>query len=114
MCYGAVVDNGYGASYNPHKNSITTCITSFKSSPETDSKMFAQSLESSLLQMHELCLKAQTVKAIPEKGEVDSPKLRHQYPRQNSSSGRGCAVSPRRQLARQMNAEQVLANGGAE
>ena len=55
--YGAVVPDGYGCSYNPMSNSILFCITSFFSSPETSSDFFARSLEGSLLQMRELCIK---------------------------------------------------------
>lgn len=58
MCYGPVVANGYGASYNPHANDITFCISSFMSDDDTNSELFAMSLESTLLQMKELIEKA--------------------------------------------------------
>lgn len=55
--YGAVVPDGYGCSYNPRCDSMTFCIGSFYSAPETSSDFFARSLEGSLLQMRELCLR---------------------------------------------------------
>lgn len=55
--YGAVVPDGYGVSYNPCPQQITFCISSFYSCPETSSDFFARSLEGSLLQMREVCLK---------------------------------------------------------
>lgn len=57
MCYGPVVPDGYGVCYNPHPHNILVCITSFKSHSETRSDYFAYTLESSFLQMQELCLK---------------------------------------------------------
>lgn len=58
--YGAVVEDGYGCSYNPRSESITFCIGSFYSAAESSSDFFARSLEGSLLQMRELCLKPTT------------------------------------------------------
>lgn len=55
--YGAVVPDGYGCSYNPCDNSIVFCIGSFNSCADTSSDFFARSLEGSLLQMREICLK---------------------------------------------------------
>ncbi|CAG2105566.1 unnamed protein product [Medioppia subpectinata] len=55
--YGPVVADGYGCSYNICQNVITFCISSFFSSCETSSDFFALSLEGSLLQMRELCIK---------------------------------------------------------
>ncbi|WAQ97117.1 CLAT-like protein [Mya arenaria] len=57
MCYGPVVPDGYGVCYNPHPNDIIVVITAFKSHAETQSDYFAYTLEGSLLQMSELCLK---------------------------------------------------------
>ena len=57
MCYGPVVADGYGVCYNPHPHNILVCITSFKRHSETRSDYFAYTLESSFLQMQELCLK---------------------------------------------------------
>lgn len=56
MCYGPVVPDGYGACYNPHPENLVVCISSFRSCDVTSSGFFASTLESSLLQMRELCL----------------------------------------------------------
>ncbi|XP_052069853.1 choline O-acetyltransferase-like [Mytilus californianus] len=70
MCYGPVVPDGYGVCYNPHPHNILVCITSFKSHSETRSDYFAYTLESSFLQMQELCLKtseaARPLQAVQE------------------------------------------------
>ncbi|CAC5389476.1 CHAT [Mytilus coruscus] len=70
MCYGPVVPDGYGVCYNPHPHNILVCITSFKSHSETRSDYFAYTLESSFLQMQELCLKtseaARPLQAVKE------------------------------------------------
>ncbi|GFS06514.1 choline acetyltransferase [Elysia marginata] len=55
MGYGAVVPDGYGCCYNPQADSILFCVASFFSCFDTSSDMFVHSLESSLLQMAELC-----------------------------------------------------------
>ena len=57
MSYGPVVPDGYGVCYNPHPHNIVVCICAFKSNAETQSDHFALTLESSFLQMQELCLK---------------------------------------------------------
>ncbi|XP_026330474.1 choline O-acetyltransferase-like [Hyposmocoma kahamanoa] len=48
MGYGAVVHDGYGCSYNPKKESIIFCISSFTSSSVTNTEAFRQSLEEAL------------------------------------------------------------------
>ncbi|XP_037559166.1 choline O-acetyltransferase [Dermacentor silvarum] len=58
--YGAVVPDGYGCAYNIGADQVSYCVSSFFSSPETSSDFFALSLEGSLLQMRELCLKRAT------------------------------------------------------
>ncbi|KAH9512894.1 hypothetical protein Btru_036944 [Bulinus truncatus] len=55
MGYGAVVPDGYGCCYNPKPDHIIFSVAAFNSCIETSSEMFAHSLESSLLQMAELC-----------------------------------------------------------
>lgn len=52
--YGPVVPDGYGASYNPHPDSIVFCISSFHSSDETDTEKFAQSVREALDAMRSL------------------------------------------------------------
>jgi choline O-acetyltransferase len=55
MCYGPVVPNGYGCSYNPKPNYILFVISAWKSCEATNTKLFAESLEKSLDEMFELC-----------------------------------------------------------
>lgn len=54
--YGAVTPDGYGCSYNPCKDRIVFCISSFVECPHTSSSKFTTKLEESLLEMQELCL----------------------------------------------------------
>lgn len=54
--YGAVTPDGYGCSYNPCKDRIVFCVSSFVDCPHTSSSKFATKLEESLLEMQELCL----------------------------------------------------------
>jgi len=56
MCYGPVVPDGYGVSYNPSDDSILFCISSFRSCPSTSSEKFRTALVKSLQQMHDLCV----------------------------------------------------------
>lgn len=55
--YGPVVPDGYGCAYNPKSTSIIFVVSSFFSSPETKSDFFSRSLEGTLGQMREICLK---------------------------------------------------------
>ncbi|XP_059143054.1 choline O-acetyltransferase-like [Physella acuta] len=55
MGYGAVVPDGYGCCYNPKTDAIIFSVATFNDCLDTSSQMFAHSLESSLLQMAELC-----------------------------------------------------------
>ncbi|KAL0881297.1 hypothetical protein ABMA27_001180 [Loxostege sticticalis] len=48
MGYGAVVPDGYGVSYNPKKDHVIFCISSFTSSSITNTEAFKQSLEEAL------------------------------------------------------------------
>ncbi|XP_023944500.1 choline O-acetyltransferase [Bicyclus anynana] len=48
MGYGAVVPDGYGCSYNPKKDSVIFCISSFISSSVTNTEAFRQALEEAL------------------------------------------------------------------
>jgi len=57
MCYGAVVPDGYGVSYNPKKDNIVFCIGSFRDCIATDSTKFSEHLYQSLSLMKELTLK---------------------------------------------------------
>ncbi|CAF4120336.1 unnamed protein product [Rotaria magnacalcarata] len=55
ICYGAVVPDGYGCSYNVHSNSILFCISSFSSCSTTNSREFAESLTDTLYEIRDLC-----------------------------------------------------------
>lgn len=106
MCYGPVVPDGYGVCYNPHPHNILVCITSFKSHSETRSDYFAYTLESSFLQMQELCLKTselcKPLQTVRENSlEVKSnPEVRNgSTPRVSNGDCNSVASSPRR-LAR--------------
>ncbi|XP_078659221.1 choline O-acetyltransferase-like isoform X3 [Branchiostoma floridae x Branchiostoma belcheri] len=57
MCYGPVVNNGYGACYNPHDDYILFCLSSFKDCVESNSQMFTDALRQALDDMQHLCLK---------------------------------------------------------
>ncbi|XP_035671417.1 choline O-acetyltransferase-like [Branchiostoma floridae] len=57
MCYGPVVNNGYGACYNPHDDYILFCLSSFKDCGDSDSEMFTIALRQALDDMQHLCLK---------------------------------------------------------
>ncbi|KAL0178067.1 hypothetical protein M9458_026961, partial [Cirrhinus mrigala] len=59
-CYGPVVPNGYGACYNPQKDHILFCVSSFRESAETSSDLFVKTLEGCLKEMQDLCLKCNT------------------------------------------------------
>ncbi|CAH2241062.1 jg4591 [Pararge aegeria aegeria] len=48
MGYGAVVPDGYGCSYNPKKDCVIFCISSFIASSVTNTEAFRQSLEEAL------------------------------------------------------------------
>lgn len=56
MCYGAVVPDGYGAAYNPHPDTIVAVISCWKSNSNTNAVRFANQLEQSLMEMHDLVL----------------------------------------------------------
>ncbi|XP_071479547.1 choline O-acetyltransferase-like [Diadema antillarum] len=55
MCYGPVVPDGYGASYNPHEDYILFAISSFKTCEMTDSEVFRAKLYRTLIDLYELC-----------------------------------------------------------
>ena len=55
ICYGAVVPDGYGCSYNVRSDYILFCIASFASCPTTNSREFAESLTDTLYEIRDLC-----------------------------------------------------------
>lgn len=54
MCYGPVVSDGYGCSYNPKPDSILFTIASNRSCPHTCTIRFAEALEAGLNEIYEL------------------------------------------------------------
>lgn len=54
MGYGAVVQDGYGASYNPQNGQIVFCLASFRSGQMTSTLKFSQSLKQALDKMKEM------------------------------------------------------------
>lgn len=55
ICYGAVVPDGYGCSYNVRSDYILFCVASFHSCPTTNSNEFADSLIDTLYEIRDLC-----------------------------------------------------------
>ena len=55
ICYGAVVPDGYGCSYNVRSDYILFCISSFHSCSTTHSHEFAESLSDTLYEIRDLC-----------------------------------------------------------
>ncbi|CAF0758861.1 unnamed protein product [Rotaria sordida] len=55
ICYGAVVPDGYGCSYNVHSDNILFCVSSFNSCSTTNSREFAESLTDTLYEIRDLC-----------------------------------------------------------
>ncbi|KAL3876632.1 hypothetical protein ACJMK2_034449 [Sinanodonta woodiana] len=70
--YGPVVPDGYGVCYNPQPDKIVVCVSSFKSCSETSSDFFAATIESSFLQMYELCLRVNA-----QRSQQEIPKIRN-------------------------------------
>lgn len=55
ICYGAVVPDGYGCSYNVRSDYLLFCIASFKTCQTTNSQGFAESLVDTLYEIRDLC-----------------------------------------------------------
>jgi hypothetical protein len=55
ICYGAVVPDGYGCSYNVRSDYIFFCISSFNNCSTTSSREFAESLTDTLYEIRDLC-----------------------------------------------------------
>ncbi len=54
MCYGAVVPDGYGCSYNPKPDYILFCLSSSLACPETSTERFTKALDEALTEIYEL------------------------------------------------------------
>ena len=55
MCYGPVVPDGYGCSYNPKNDYILFAVSSFKSCDQTNTHMFINALVASLDDIYDIC-----------------------------------------------------------
>jgi len=55
MCYGPVVDDGYGCSYQPNGSDLVFCISSWESSEFSGLEKFKGSIQNSLDVMKDLC-----------------------------------------------------------
>ncbi|XP_058830340.1 carnitine O-acetyltransferase [Topomyia yanbarensis] len=58
MCYGPLTADGYGCCYNPKEGDMWFGISSFRSNPATDSKVFRDYLRQALDDMFEVLSKA--------------------------------------------------------
>ncbi|XP_070706756.1 carnitine O-acetyltransferase [Pempheris klunzingeri] len=54
MCFGPVVNNGFGVCYNPMNDHINFAVSSFNTCEETNAAHLAQAIESALLDMRTL------------------------------------------------------------
>lgn len=57
MCYGPLVDNGYGCCYNPRDNDMLFAISSWKDNNETSTAAFKCAMKEALDSMHALLLR---------------------------------------------------------
>ncbi|KAK3601826.1 hypothetical protein CHS0354_041743 [Potamilus streckersoni] len=105
--YGPVVPDGYGVCYNPQPDKIVVCVSSFKSCPETSSDFFAATIESSFLQMYELCLRVNA-----QRSQQEIPKIRN-FGNVNSMGYTEIKSSPRKtRLIRQKNTDLISSRDG--
>ncbi|XP_075999660.1 choline O-acetyltransferase b [Genypterus blacodes] len=74
-CYGPVVNNGYGACYNPQSDHIVFCVSSFRENTETSSAVFAQALKEALLEIRDLCVRMTTAASKSSDGGQGAGKL---------------------------------------
>lgn len=54
MCYGPLVEDGYGCCYNPLDDNMLFAISSFESCKETNAKRFGAAMKDSLMNMYSL------------------------------------------------------------
>lgn len=54
LCFGAVVEDGYGVCYNPQESQVIFCVSSFKHHHDTDSLLFGAKLLESMRDMHKV------------------------------------------------------------
>ena len=58
--FGPLTENGYGVGYKMYSDHIKLAITSLRDCAETDSRKFADCLETSYLELRDFCLKQKT------------------------------------------------------
>jgi len=63
MCYGTLTQDGYGCCYNPRNDDMWFGISSLHSDPSTSSESFRRCLKESLIEMHDVLVKAGVPKA---------------------------------------------------
>jgi hypothetical protein len=56
MCYGPLVQDGYGCCYNPQSNVMSFGISAFNSSKETNAEKFKIALQETLMDMQSVAL----------------------------------------------------------
>jgi len=64
ICYGAVVPDGYGCSYNLHSDFFLFCISSFQNCSTTNSRDFANLLVDTLYEIRDLCTSVQQQRSM--------------------------------------------------
>ncbi|TMS04427.1 Choline O-acetyltransferase [Larimichthys crocea] len=71
-CYGPVLQNGYGACYNPQSDHIIFSVSSFHESPQTSSTAFVKCLVQGLLDMKDLCSKCNSSSNLTAQRQVQT------------------------------------------
>lgn len=59
LCFGPVVDDGYGICYNPMGQYINFSVSSWNNCKDTDTNTFIKSLKESLLDASQLLIQTQ-------------------------------------------------------
>ena len=63
LCFGAVVEDGYGVCYNPQETEILLSVSSFRQCHDTDSQLFGSKLIESLREMRDIMVSAKGTKS---------------------------------------------------
>ena len=61
--FGAVVEDGYGLSYNPQETQVLFSVSSCRQCPHTDSQLFVSMLVKSMREMHDVMMAAKGTKS---------------------------------------------------
>ncbi len=54
LCFGARVPDGFGICYNPLEKQVIFCVSSFCSSPDTDTILFLKTLCEVLVELRDV------------------------------------------------------------